>query len=125
MSEGLLKKEGYELMGAAFEVYNELGPGFLEEVYQEALEIELAARGIPFEPQKQLPVFYKGRQLKKAYRCDVLAFDEIVVELKAIKQLTNADMAQLVNYMKATKKKDGYLISYGKEGELEWHRHIR
>jgi GxxExxY protein len=125
MSDGVLKKEGYDLMGAAFEVYNELGPGFLEEVYQEAIEVELRSRGLPFEAQKLLPVTYKGKPLNKTYRCDILAFGEIIVEIKAIKQLSNTDMAQLVNYMKATGKRVGYLINFGKDGELEWHRLIR
>ena len=125
MSDGILKQEGYDLMAAAFEVYNELGPGFLEEVYQEAMEIELQLRKIPFESQKLLPVFYKGRQLQKNYRCDLFAYGQMPVELKAIKQLTNADMSQLVNYLKATQCRVGYLINFGYPEKLEWHRHIR
>ncbi len=77
------------LLSAAMEVYNELGCGFLEPVYQEALEIELPLRGIPFEPQKELPIFYKGRRLQKTYVADFIAFEKVIVEIKALDRLTS------------------------------------
>ena len=85
--ESLFRKEGYELMGAAFEVYNENGSGLLEEIYQESLEIELALRGIPFRSKQELAVFYKGRELQKRYIPDLHVFGGIVVELKAVTEL--------------------------------------
>jgi GxxExxY protein len=120
----MLKQEGYDLMGAAFEVYNEMGAGFLEDIYQECLEIELADRGIPFVPQEELKVCYKTRPLKKKYRPDFLVFGEIVVELKAVKALCAEHEAQLLNYLKATGKRVGYLINFGNPKELEWKRMV-
>ena len=83
----MFKEEGYELMGAAFEVYNQLGYGMAEEVYQQSLEIELALRGIPFQSKDQLTVFYKGQTLETRYKPDLFAFGGIVVELKAVAEL--------------------------------------
>jgi GxxExxY protein len=124
MKDALLKQEGYDLIGAAFEVYNQEGHGFLEEVYQECLEIELELRSIPFKSQPGLKLNYKGRELKKRYRPDLYVFDGIVVELKAIKKLTDSDVAQLMNYLKATGRRVGYLINFGNANELEWKRII-
>lgn len=120
----MLKNEGYQLVGAAFEVYNEKGHGFLEEVYQECYEIELALQEIPFEAQAELPIFYKGRKLSKYYRPDLYAFDAIVVELKAVKEITDEHRAQLMNYLHASRKKVGYLINFGNTEKLEWERYI-
>lgn len=122
--EAVFQQEGYDLIGAALEVYNEKGQGFLDEVYQECLEIELSLRGIPFEAQSALSLSYKGRSLRRTYRPDLIAFGEIVVELKAIKQLTDNDMAQLLNYLRATGKRVGYLVNFGHPGKLEWQRFI-
>ena len=82
-----LKKEGYDLMAAAFEVYNELGHGLSEDIYQEAIERELTARDIVFAPQERLTVFYKGKPLNKKLFPDLVVFEEIIVELKVVKQL--------------------------------------
>ncbi len=120
----MLKQEGYDLMGAAFEVYNVQGHGFLEEVYQECLEIELEMRGIPCESQCRLKLFYKDRELQKRYIPDLFIFDDLVVELKALKSLASDHEAQLINYLQATKKKVGYLINFGTAKELEWKRII-
>ena len=116
----MLKQEGYDLMGAAFEVYNELGYGMAEEIYQAALEVELQLRGIPLIAQAELNVFFKGHLLTPKYRPDLLVFDEIVVELKALKELCTDHEAQLFNYMRIARKQVGYLINFGKKGELEW-----
>ena len=102
MSKLLCKDEVYAVVGASMEVYNELGAGFLEPVYQEALEIELAERGIPFEAQRELQIRYKGRLLKKTYQADVIAFRNVIVELKALDQLTSREESQVLNYLKAT-----------------------
>jgi GxxExxY protein len=118
----MLKQEGYDLMAAAFEVYNEEGFGFLEEIYQECMEIELEERGISFVAQGKLTVFYKKRPLKKKYRPDLLVFGDIIVELKAVKSLCPEHEAQLLNYLKATGKRVGYLINFGNAKELEWKR---
>ncbi len=120
----MLEQEGYDLMAAAFEVYNEMGPGFLEEIYQECLEVELEDRDIPFVSQKELAVSYKKRTLKKKYRPDLYVFGEIVVELKAVRDLCGDHESQLLNYLKATGKRVGYLINFGKAGKLEWKRMV-
>jgi len=125
MTELLLKREVYEIVGAAIEVHRELGEGFFEAVYQEALEIELEAKGIPFQAQKPLPIYYKGRRLKKEYIADVIGHDQIVVELKALDRLTKKEESQLLNYLKATRLRVGVLVNFGSSGRLEWERMVR
>ncbi len=125
MTDLLFKDEAYAIVGAAIEVYNQLGPGFLEAVYQEALEIELTERGIPFVPQKELRILYKGQPLKKTYISDLTCCEKIIVELKAIDRLTGKDTAQLLNYLKATGLRLGLLINFGNSEKLEWERRIK
>ena len=120
----MYKQEGYNLIGAAMEVYNSMGHGFLEEVYHECLEIELKLRDIPFRSQPKLILNYKSEQLAKFYMPDLYVYDDIVVELKAIKQLTDDHTAQIMNYLKATQKPVGYLLNFGSPKELEWKRII-
>ncbi len=120
----MLDQEGYDLMAAAFEVYNQMGSGFLEDIYQECFEIELKERGIPFVPQEQLEVFYKQKILQKKYKPDLLVFGDIIVELKAACNLCGDHEAQLLNYLKATGKHVGYLINFGNTKKLEWKRMI-
>lgn len=120
--ELLLKDEVYALVGAAMRVYNELGPGFLEAVYQEAFEIECADANIPFKPQEEIQIGYKGRMLKKRYIADGLGFGEVVVEFKVCDEFSNIELAQLINYLKATGKRVGLLISFGNAQELKWKR---
>ena len=122
--EELLKEEGYTLMGAAFEVYNHLGAGFLEEIYQEALELELAARQIPFVSKPRLQVIFKEQLLKKHYEADLLVYSEIVVELKAVRTIAPEHEAQLLNELKATHKRVGYLINFGAAPRLQWSRRV-
>ena len=122
MTELLYKNEVYAIIGAAMDVYNELGPGFLEAVYQEALEIELAARQIPFVPQPELPVFYKGQALRKYYVADFLAFSKIILEIKALSHLSSNEESQLLNQLKATCLEVGLLINFGAPNDLEWKR---
>ena len=123
MTELLYKDEVYSIIGAAMEVHNILGCGFLEPVYQEALEIELKKRKIPYVPQKQLPIYYKDDLLKKTYIADYIAFDKIVIENKAITQLSSLEEAQLLNYMKAGDYELGLLINFGAES-LQWKRMV-
>ena len=124
MRPEIYKDEGYRLMGAAFEVYNEQGYGMSEEIYQESLEIELETRGIPFRSKQELSCFYKGRELKKRYVPDLFVFNCLVVELKAVSQLIPEHEAQLINYMRITKQPVGYLINFGRKDTLEWKRFI-
>ncbi len=121
--ELILKDEVYAIVGAAMEVSNELGAGFLEAVYQEALEIELRERQIPFLAQVPIEISYKGRKLAKEYIPDFLCFDKVIVEIKAIKQLTSVEEAQLLNYLKATGKPVGVLLNFGAT-KLEWKRMV-
>ena len=104
----------YAVIGAALEVHRQLGCGFLELVYQEAMEIELAARGIPFDAQQDIPIRYKGRVLKTVYRPDLLCFGDVVVELKALTQLGPVEEAQVLNYLKGTGYEIGLLINFGR-----------
>jgi GxxExxY protein len=120
----ILKDEVYRIVGAAVEVYWELGRGFLEPVYQEALEIELSRREIYFEAQKRLAIHYKGQVLKKEYTADFVCFGQIIAELKACDRLIGADEAQILNYMKATKKRVGLLFNFGSAVKLEWKRYV-
>jgi GxxExxY protein len=120
----IFKQEGYELVGAAMEVYNVMGPGYLEEVYQECLERELKLREIPFQSQPQLNLYYKGEHLSRYYRPDLFVYSGIVVELKALKRLGNDEMAQILNYLKGTNKQVGYLLNFSAPKELEWKRFV-
>ncbi len=120
--ELILKEEVYQIVGAAMEVSNELGCGFLEAVYQEALEMELSERGIPFVPQKRIQISYKGQQLQKEYIADFLCHNQIVVEIKAIQSITVNEEAQVLNYLKATQHPLGLLINFGAP-QLEWKRY--
>ncbi len=124
-SELLYKEEVYEIIGAAIEVHKELGPGFLEAVYQEALEIELGSRSISFHSQKCLEIFYKDRRLNKEYIADFICYDKIIVEIKALEKLSGKEEAQILNYLKATGLRVGLLINFGSHGRLEWKRFIR
>ncbi len=124
-TELLFKEEAYAIYGAAIDVHKELGPGFLEAVYQEALEIELHSRGIPFESQKSLPIHYKGRLLKKEYIADLVCYGKIIVELKSIKELSEREEAQTINYLKATGLRLGLLLNFGSHGYLERKRLVK
>lgn len=124
MKAEIYKDEGYQLMGAAFEVYNDRGHGLAEEIYQECLEIELGLREIPFLSKAELKCFYKGRELKKRYVPDLYVFGCLVVELKAVTELAPEHEAQLFNYMRIARQPVGYLINFGHKGTLEWKRLI-
>lgn len=109
----MFDKECYAIRGAIFEVYSILGAGFAEDVYQEALEAELGDRSIPFVAHPRLQIRYKERLLEKVYIPDVVCFDKIILELKAVKELLPEHDAQLINYLKATSLQLGMLINFG------------
>jgi GxxExxY protein len=117
-----LAQQGYDLMAAAFEVYNDLGGGLSEEIYQESFERELAARRIAFDSQPELKVFYKSVPLNKRLRPDLIVVGEIIVELKSAKTLTEEHEAQLLNYLRVTRKPVGYLINFAAFPKLQWKR---
>lgn len=123
-NEEYLGVEGYQLMGAAFEVHRELNGGLAEEIYQESLEWELGLRKIPFQTKAELRVYYKGHLLNKRYIPDLHVYGELVTELKAVKELNSEHEQQLLNYMRITKKAVGYLINFGPMKQLEWKRYI-
>ena len=121
----LYKEEVFEIVGAAMQVYNSLGPGFLEAVYQEAFEIELSNRSIKFKPQQGISIYYGGKRLEAKYIADFLIDDKIIVEIKAIKKTTNIEEAQIINYLKASSLQLGLLINFGAVGKLEWKRIVK
>jgi GxxExxY protein len=111
-----------QIIGAAMEVHSQLGSGFLESVYEEAMVVEFELRGINCERQKTLDVFYKGIKVKQ-FTCDLLVNGQVLVELKAIKNLTDIEMAQVLNYLKSTRLRLGLLFNFGAKS-LEWKRII-
>jgi GxxExxY protein len=124
MTEIILKDEVYAITAAAIEVHRELGAGFAEPVYQEAHEIELGRRSVPFEVQRPLVSHYKGQRLKKEYIADLICYGQIIVELKALDKLAGREESQLLNYLKATGFHVGLLINFGSHGKLEWKRFV-
>jgi GxxExxY protein len=124
MSELIYKDEVFAIVGAAIEVHRVLGSGFLEGVYQEAMELESRAKEIPFQSQKILQIQYKQHILKKEYIADMVCFEKIIVELKALDKLTGREESQVINYLKATGYKVGVLINFGAQPKLEWKRFV-
>ena len=123
MSDFLYKAETYDIIGAAMEVHNELGCGFLEAVYQEALELEFQDREIPYQRNAKLEVYYKEQLLRKYYEADFICYDTVIVELKALSALTSEHESQMLNYLKATELKVGLLINFGRQS-LEYKRMV-
>ena len=119
-----LASEGYELMAAVFEVHQEMGGGLSEEIYQQSLEVEFELCEIPYKAKYQLRVFYKGRMLEACYIPDFVVRDQIVVELKAVKELAIEHEAQLMNYMRITRCPVGYLINFGPISRVQWKRFV-
>ena len=113
----------YKIIGAAIEVHKELGCGFLEAVYQEALEKEFRMQGISFKPQPVIEIKYKGQPLEKKYQPDFICFGEIIIEIKAISSLSGIEEAQLINYLKATGLNVGLLLNFGSKS-LEYKRFV-
>ncbi|MFO1476484.1 MAG: GxxExxY protein [Verrucomicrobiota bacterium] len=122
--ELLYGKETYAIIGACFEVYKEKGNGFVEPVYQECLGLEFGLRTVPSSAQSALRLEYKGVELKQRYIPDYICFEKIIVELKAVKELTDEHRAQVLNYLKATGLKLGLLVNFGHYPKLEYERII-
>jgi len=125
MSETFIfKAETYQIMGACFSVYKEKGHGFVEPVYQDSLEIELSHLAIPFDSQRNYTLYHRGIPLKHSYTPDLLCYDQIIVELKAVKALTDEHRAQVLNYLKVTGHQLGLLVNFGAFPRIEWERII-
>jgi GxxExxY protein len=119
----LYEEESEKIIGAMMEVHKTLGNGFLEAVYQEALELEFILQKIPYEREKSLPIYYKGHLLKKNYNVDFVCYGKILVELKAVSVLIGEHESQLLNYLTASKYKLGFLANFG-ETRLRFKRFI-
>jgi GxxExxY protein len=117
--ELLFKDECYAIQGAVFDVYREMGCGFLEAVYQECLEKEFNKRVLPFVSQKELVLTYKGEQLAQTYKPDFICYGKIIVELKAVKEIASEHKAQLLNYLKASGLELGLLVNFGAYPKVE------
>ena len=122
MADIIYKDESYLIQGAIFEVYKEMGGGFLEAVYQECLEKEMEAQNIPYNSQQILEIKYKGQKLIKTYKPDFICFDKIIVEIKGVKAITNEHQAQVLNYLKATGLKLGLIVNFGSYPKVEIKR---
>jgi len=124
-SKLVLEKETFAIRGACFEVYKEKGSGFVEAVYRECLEIEFALQGILFVPQPRLELAYKGQKLRSEFQPDFICFNQVIVELKALKELTDEHRAQVHNYLKATGHRVGLLVNFGHHPGVAIERIIR
>jgi GxxExxY protein len=116
-------EEEYKVAGAAMAVSNALGCGFLEAVYQEAMEVELSYNRIPFEAQKRIKIEYRGRVLQKEYVADFVCYGGMILEIKAIKKITEVEEAQLLNYLNAARLPIGLIVNFGAQ-KLEWKRYV-
>ncbi len=120
--EIIYKEESYRIMGACFEVYRQMGCGFVEPVYQECLAMELALQGLPFKPQEELVLKYLGQLLEGKYKPDFILFDKIIVEIKAVNDLADEHRAQVHNYLRATGYRLGLLVNFGHYPKVEYER---
>lgn len=124
MNNLLYREESYNIRGALFAVFNELGCGYLERVYQDALEVEFRLQNIPYEREKTIQITYKGDLLGDPYRADFVCYGKIIVELKAVSEILGVHRAQVVNYLKATKANLGFLVNFGEE-DIKIERIVR
>jgi GxxExxY protein len=124
MSKVLFPSESYAILGACFNVYKSLGCGFLEPVYQESLEIELEYLHIPFQAQCELMVKYRDRVLKHRFKADLICYDKIIIELKAVSNIVDEHRAQILNYLNATRLQLGLLVNFGHYPKLQYERFI-
>lgn len=115
MNNLFYRDESYKIRGALFAVHNELGCGFLERVYQDALEVEFRLRNIPYEREKAIQIVYKGEPLGEPYRADFVCYGKVIIELKSVSEILDVHRAQIINYLKATKMKLGFLVNFGEE----------
>jgi GxxExxY protein len=124
MDKLVYPKESYAIIGACFNVYKEMGCGFLEPVYQECLEIEFEYQGIPFLSQQELKLRFRDRELEHIFKPDFVCYDKIIVELKAVSKLIDEHRAQVLNYLSATGFELGLLVNFGHYPKLEYERLI-
>jgi GxxExxY protein len=118
----IYEEESYAIKGACMQVYRAMGNGFLESVYQECVEIEFSGRGIPFEAQRLMVLNYNGMQLRQKFRADFLCYGKIIVEIKAVSSLAPEHYSQLMNYLKATGTRLGFLFNFGNSHLLQQKR---
>lgn len=118
----IFKEETYRTIGACLNVYKDKGHGFVEPIYQECLEIELGYQGIPYDTQMEIHLDYRGQRLRHIYIPDITCYGKIIVELKAVKLLTDEHRAQVLNYLKATEIQLGLLVNFGHYPGLQWER---
>jgi GxxExxY protein len=123
MGDLLYKDEAYSIIGACMKVHAELGSGFLESVYSEALTLEFEKRNIPFEREKKIELFYDGKKMNKYFKADFICFEKIIVELKSKSILMKIDEQQTINYLKATNYQLGLLVNFG-ERSLKYKRFV-
>lgn len=123
MSKLILEEETYKVIGACIKVHKNLGNGFTQAVYQEAVLKEFSKAEIPFDQEKKLPIFYEGSELDQCFVADFLCFDKILVEVKAVGSLTENTKRQALHYLKSTNLEVGLLINFG-ENSLTWKRFI-
>ena len=121
----IFEEESYAILGACFDVHKEMGPGFLESVYQECLALELASRGVPFIAKPGLLLEYKGQKLNQTYEADFVCFGKIILEIKAVSGLNEVFQAQVLNYLVATKMRLGLLVNFTSYPKLEFERIVR
>jgi len=119
----LYEKESYQVINVCLDVYNELGKGFSEIVYKDAIEYEFQLRNIPYEREKMYKIKYKDKILSHSYNADFIAFNKIILEIKAIEQLLTGHIKQTLNYLAASKLKIGLLVNFG-EDSLKYKRVI-
>jgi GxxExxY protein len=124
MSKLILEQETHRILGACFEVYKEKGSGFVEPVYQECLELELASQNIEFLPRHEIRLSYKCHMLRQTYRADVICFGKVIVELKAVSALVDEHRAQVMNYLRATGLKVGLLVNFGHYPGVQHERFV-
>ena len=122
MSKLIYEQESFQIRGACFEVYREKGAGFLESFYQECLELEMRQEDIPFVSQPKLELDYKGQKLKSEFQPDMICFGKIILELKAIRELTDEHRSQVHNYLRATGHRLGMLVNFGHQPKVEIER---
>lgn len=124
VDDGTRDPQTYAIIGAAIEVHRRLGHGLLEAVYQEALELEFKERRVPFQREVEIPIVYRERQLACSYRADFVCYGEVIVELKALRQVTDVERAQVINYLKATDLQRALLLNFGTTS-LDHKRFVR
>ena len=120
----LYKDRMYQIIGAAMSLYNELGSGYSEPIYQECLSILCSEKDIPWEREKSLKMYYHGVELEKTYKADFVCFEDIIVELKAVSELLSEHRAQLFNYMRITNTRFGILINFGETQRLHAEKYM-